>query len=97
MEKLLASIATRMKYIRSNSENAFILKSLDIIDIKLSELKERKYTSVAVVESICDHVVSYDIQRMKGVTGESNMVYKKMDELAGFIEELKTAYFEENK
>lgn len=96
MDKLLSSIATRIKYIRSNSDNAFINSALDIVEIKIEELKERKYSSVAVVEDICNHIISYDIRRMKGVPGETNMVYKKMDELAGFVEELKVAYFEAN-
>ena len=94
MEKILNSIATRIKYIREHSENAFILKQCDIIEIKIEELKERKYDSHAVVENICDHIVGYDIDRMKRVAGETNMVYKKMDELAGFILDLKEAYFE---
>ena len=29
------------------------------------------------------------------ITDETNMVYKKMDELAGFIADIKTVYFEE--
>ena len=96
MDKLLSSIATRIKYIRSNSDNAFINSALDIVEIKIEELKERKYSSVAEVEDICNHIISYDIRRMKGGPGETNMVYKKMDELAGFVEELKVAYFEAN-
>ena len=96
MDKLLSSIATRIKYIRSNSENAFILKSCDVIEVKMQEFKDRKYASVAVVENICDHIVTYDIGRMKGVSGETNMVYKKMDELAEFVASIKDAYFKEN-
>lgn len=93
MDKILASIATRIKYIRNNTTTPFILDSLKVIEIKLDEFKDKKYTSVAVVENICDHIVSYDISRMKRVMGETNMVYKKMDELAGFVQEIKTAYF----
>ena len=37
-----------------------------------------------------------DIGRMKGVSGETNMVYKKMDELAEFVASIKDTYFKEN-
>ena len=94
MEKLLASIATRLKYIRNNSKNNFILKSCDIIDMKLDEIRAKKYTSISIVTDICDKIVNYDISRMKRVAGETDMVYKKMDELAGFIAEIKEKYFE---
>ena len=30
---------------------------------------------------------------MKGVNGQTNMVYKKMQELSDFVEQIKTIYF----
>ena len=34
MEKILASIATRLKYIKNNAVAAYVIKEADIIDLK---------------------------------------------------------------
>ena len=44
MESLLSKINTRMNYISSNTDNAYITKQLNTIKIKLQEIKERKYS-----------------------------------------------------
>ncbi len=95
MDKLLSSIATRLTYITSNTENAYIIKVCDIIDIKLDAFRNKEYTTHELVDSVCNKIINYDIHNMKGVSGQTNMVYKKMDELANFIEQIKTTYFEE--
>ena len=97
MIKLLNSINTRIKYIINNSHTKFIHHRCDIINIKLDELKDRKFKDQETVNAICNSIINNDISMMKGVLGETNMVYKKMDELAEFVEQIKTAYFEENK
>lgn len=94
MDKILNSINTRLTYIRSNSSNTYILKQCDIIDEKLDEIRNKKYETSEMVNQVCDNIINRDISLMKRVAGETNMVYKKMDELAGFIDELKTLYFE---
>lgn len=94
MDKLMNSINTRIKYILNNSDNEFIKHRCEIINIKLDELKERKYKDNDTVYFICNNIINVDIAKMKGVSGQTNMVYKKMDELAGFIEDLKTVYFD---
>lgn len=94
MEKLLSSINTRLSYIRNNSSNAYILKQCDIIDEKLESIRIKFYNTDTVVNEVCDKIINYDISNMKGVSGETNMVYKKMDELANFIADIKVAYFE---
>lgn len=96
MEKLLASINTRLKYITNNSDNSFIHKRCDIINIKLDEIRERKYETYDTVAALCDRIINFDIDLMKRTPDQTNMVYKKMDELAGFVEQIKSKYFEEN-
>jgi hypothetical protein len=94
MDKLMNSINTRIKYILNNSDNEFIKHRCEIINTKLDELKERKYKDKETVYFICNNIINVDIAKMKGVSEQTNMVYKKMDELAGFIEDLKTVYFD---
>ena len=96
MDKLLASIATRIKYIRNNTDNAYLNKALDIIELKLQEIKDRKYNTQEVIDNICDTIINFDIARMKGVSGQTDMVYRKMNELANFIDQIKVVYFDEN-
>lgn len=94
MTKLMNSINTRIKYILNNSDNAYLENQCRIINLKLDELKERKYEDEMTVKFICNNIISGNINKMKRVSGQTNMVYKKMDELAEFIEQLKTVYFE---
>lgn len=97
MIKLLSSINTRLDYISNNSKNAYILKQVEIVRMKMKEFADWKYSTPEVVDKICDKIVSYDISNMKRVSGETNMVYKKMDELAGFVQDIKVTYFAENE
>lgn len=96
MEKILASIATRLKYIKNNAAAAYVIKEADIIDIKLDDIRNRVIKTQELLDNVCDKIINQDISNMKGVQGETSMVYKKMDELAGFVEEIKGAYFNEN-
>ena len=94
LEKLLSKINTRLTYITNNTENAFILKEVKIITTKMEYFAAKTYKEVKTVEDACNKIISYDIGNMKGVAGQTTMVYKKMDELAEFVEQLKTVYFE---
>lgn len=96
MEKLLSKIETRLKYLENNSENAFMKKYVNILREKMKYMAERTYTTQEVVDSACDSMINKDLTMMRGVPGQTNMVYKKIDELQGFIEEIKTTYFEED-
>ena len=96
MEKLLNSINTRLNYITNNSTNAFILKQCDVIRTKMEDIKNTNIKTKEVLDPYCDNIIYRDIDLMRRViTDETNMVYKKMDELAGFIADIKTTYFEE--
>ena len=93
MESLLSKINTRMNYISSNTDNAYITKQLNTIKIKLQEIKERKYSTQEGLDYVCNRIINCDIMNMKGVNGQTNMVYKKMQELSASVEQIKTAYF----
>lgn len=96
MEKLLNSINTRLNYITNNSTNTFILKQCDVIRTKMEDIKNNNIKTKEVLDGYCDNIINRDIDLMRRViTDETNMVYKKMDELAGFIADIKTTYFEE--
>ena len=96
MDKLLNSINTRLNYLTSNSTNTFILKQCGVIRTKMEDIKAKNIKTKEVLDSYCDNIINRDIDLMKRViTDETNMVYKKMDELAGFIADIKTVYFEE--
>ena len=96
MDKLLNSINTRVNYLTSNSTNTFILKQCSVIRTKMKDIKAKNIKTKEVLDNYCDNIINRDIDLMKRViTDETNMVYKKMDELAGFIADIKTVYFEE--
>ena len=62
----------------------------------MEDIKAKNIKTKEVLDNYCDNIINRDIDLMKRViTDETNMVYKKMDELAGFIADIKTSYFEE--
>lgn len=91
MEKLLASIDTRLNYITNNSKNAFILKRVQIISRKMDDVKNMVY-GMNEIKPACDKIIDYDISMMQRVAGETNMVYKKMQELADFVAQIPNLY-----
>lgn len=95
MKKLLNSIDTRIKYITNNSDNTFIQKECKVINIKLDDIRNKVIKTYSLLDEVCDRIISLDIGNMKRVPGQTNMVYKKMDELAGFILQIKDKYFED--
>ena len=96
MDKLLSSIETRLKYICSNTENSFLISQCNIIRGKLDEIKDRKYNTLELIQSICNNIINNDIDKMRRViSDETNMVYKKMDELNNFISQIPELYFED--
>ena len=94
MKKLLSSIDTRIKYITNNSDNTFIQKECKVINIKLDDIRNKVIKTYSLLDEVCNRIISLDIDNMKRVPGQTNMVYKKMDELAGFILQIKDKYFE---
>lgn len=97
MDKLLASINTRITYIENHTDNAYILNICRIIREKIKDIKDQIYTSQATINDICDRIVNTDINKMKRVGGQTDMVYRKMSELADFVEQIKDKYFEKDE
>ncbi len=97
MDKLLNSINTRLNYIESHTENAYILNLCRIIREKIKEIKDRIYSSQSTINDICDRIVNVDINKMQRVGGQTDMVYRKMSELANFVLEIKEKYFEDTE
>ena len=95
MDKLLNSINTRLTYIENHTENAYILNICRIIREKIKEIKDRIYSSQNTINDICDRIVNVDINKMQRVGGQTDMVYKKMSELANFVLQIKDNYFDE--
>ena len=94
MDEILTCVESDLEFIESNSDNAYILKSCNIIRIKLEDIKNKKYKTQEVVYGICDKIVDYDIHNMRSVPGLSDELYSKIDELAIHAEQIKVAYFE---
>ena len=96
LDKLLNSIETRLTYLEEHTSNPFIQKQCANIRIKMQEFRDRKYHTEKVVNDICDNIINVDISKMRRViTDETAMEYKKMDELASFVDQIRTVYFEE--
>ena len=94
MDEIIKCVEADIEFIRNNTDNAYILKSCDIITIKLQDIKERKYKTEEVVYVFCDKMVNYDIHNMRSVPELSDELYTKIDELSTHAEQIKTAYFE---
>lgn len=94
MDEIIKCVEADIESIRANTENAYILKSCDILTIKLEDIKERKYKTEEVVYGFCDKMVNYDIHNMRSVPELSDELYAKIDELALHAEQIKAAYFE---
>lgn len=94
MDEIIKCVEADIEFIRANTENAYILKSCDILTIKLGDIKERKYKTEEVVYGFCDKMLNYDIHNMRSVPELSDELYAKIDELALYAEQIKAAYFE---
>ena len=95
MDKIFNSINTRIKYIKTNSSNEFIIKVCDMIWKKLQQIKNGTLKNKSDIIYLCDNIIDKDINKMKRVLGETDMVYKKMNELESFIVDLKNAVNED--
>lgn len=96
MEKLLSSIKTRLTYITTNSDNAFILKRCETVNMELDSIRNKQFSTMEGVKQVTDRIINVDVSIMKRVAGQTNMVYKKMDELANFVSQIPDLYFLNN-
>ena len=93
MLELLSNIDNVLDYIKSNSTNAYILKEVNIINIKLDDIRNKVVDSEDLLNFICDKIVGYDISTMKRVTGQKKDIYNKYIVLEGYIKDIKLNYF----
>ena len=96
MEKLLSSIKTRLTYITTNSDNAFILKRCETVNMELDSIRNKQFSTMEAVKQVTDRIMNVDVSIMKRVAGQTNLVYKKMDELANFVSQIPDLYFLNN-
>lgn len=92
MDKLLNSITTRINYIYNNTGNKYIDRMIEVIKEKLNPIKNKEVKTQDLLDDICNRIIN-DVKLLKRVNGETAMVYKKMDELIEFIEQVKVEYF----
>ena len=52
MEKLLSSIKTRLTYITTNSDNAFILKRCETVNMELDSIRNKQFSTMEAVKQV---------------------------------------------
>ena len=91
-DSLLINITSILDSIETNTTNVFIVKECGIIDIKLEEVKVRKYSKIETVESICNSIINNDISNMKGVLNQPAEMYERMDTLESLVRQIPSVY-----
>ena len=89
---LMTDITNTLDSIETNTTNVFIIKECEIIDIKLEEVKARKYNKTETVESICNSIINNDISNMKGVLNQPAEMYERMDTLENLVSQIPSVY-----
>lgn len=92
MDELMLNITSTLDFIEGNTSNIFIIKECSIIDIKLEDIRSRRYSKVDTVESICNSIINNDISNMKGVLGQEEEMYIKYDELETLVSQIPSVY-----
>ena len=92
MEELMTNITEVLDYIQTGTTNSFIIKECNIIDIKLSDIRDKRYNMVATVQSVCDSIINKDISNMKGVLNQPEEMYAKYDELESLVAQIPSVY-----
>ena len=91
-DELMDSIIGTLDFVETNTTNIFIIKKCAIIDIKLEEIRARKYNMIETVDSICASIISKDISNMKGVLDQSSEMYDKYNELEEKVNKITSVY-----
>jgi len=78
-DTLMVDITNTLDSIETNTTNVFIVKECGIIDIKLEEVRVRKYSKIETVESICNIINNNDISNIKGVLVLPAEMYERMN------------------
>ena len=91
-DELMNSITGTLDSIETNTTNIFIIKKCAIIDIKLEEVRARKYNMIETVDSICASIINKDISNMKGVLNQPSEMYDKYNELEEKVNKIISVY-----
>lgn len=89
---LMSDITTTLDSIETSTTNVFIVKECGIIDIKLEEVRTRKYNKLETVESICNSIINNDISKMKGVLDQPKEMYDRMNILENLVSQIPSVY-----
>lgn len=89
---LMTDITNTLDSIETNTTNVFIIKECGIIDIKLEEVRARKYSKLETVESICNSIINNDISNMKGVLNQPAEMYERMNTLENLVRQITSVY-----
>ena len=96
MEELLAKIDEILTYLIDNTDNPFIISTCQIINEKMTQIKNREFHTQESVDYFCNYIIDKEINKMKRViSSETKTEYKKMDELENLIIQIKEQYFKE--
>lgn len=90
-DTLMSDITNILDEIQTGTTNNFIIKECGIIDVKLDEIRVRKYNNIDTIESIC-HSINKDISKMRGVLNQSEEMYIKYDALESMVQQIPSVY-----
>lgn len=91
-DKLMTDIAETLNSIESNNTNIFIIKKCAIIDIKLDEIRSRKYSNIDTIEAICNSIINNDISKMRGVLNQPEEMYTRINDLESQVKHISSVY-----
>jgi len=91
-DTLMVDITNTLDSIETNTTNVFIVKECGIIDIKLEEVRVRKYSKIETVESICNSIINNDISNIKGVLDQPAEMYERMNTLENLVRQITSVY-----
>lgn len=89
---LMSNITETLDSIETNTTNIFIIKKCNIIDIKLDEIRVRKYNNIDTINSICNSIINNDISNMKGVLNQPEEMYERYTKLENQVSKISSLY-----
>lgn len=90
-DTLMVNITNLLDEIQTGTTNIFIIKECGIIDVKLDEIRARKYNNIDTIESIC-HSINKDISKMRGVLNQPEEMYTKYNNLESMVLQIPSVY-----
>ena len=94
LDTIISNIDSDLAFISENTDNAFALKSVNIINIKMDYIRNKTYSTKETVYALCDKMANFDVRNMRNIPELSEEVYSRIDSLYNEILLIKDAYFE---